>query len=155
RMKHRGVVCESCGVEVIRSKVRRERFGHIALAHPVAPRRFGGPAWSVVPVLPADLRPDPAAPINEAYRRLVSGGSLDDVLDLALGMMCDALDMRALRTDFAASGLVLVGDRCRLSSEAFGELVHPLLYGISELVGYTTTVKSAKKLVATNDEMRR
>jgi DNA-directed RNA polymerase subunit beta' len=36
RMKHRGVVCEKCGVEVIQSKVRRERLGHIALATPVA-----------------------------------------------------------------------------------------------------------------------
>ena len=36
RMKHRGVVCEKCGVEVIQSKVRRERMGHITLASPVA-----------------------------------------------------------------------------------------------------------------------
>ncbi len=36
RMKHRGVVCEKCGVEVIPSKVRRERLGHIELATPVA-----------------------------------------------------------------------------------------------------------------------
>ncbi len=36
RMKHRGLVCEKCGVEVIQSKVRRERLGHIELAAPVA-----------------------------------------------------------------------------------------------------------------------
>jgi DNA-directed RNA polymerase subunit beta' len=50
RMKHRGIVCEKCGVEVIQSKVRRERLGHIALATPVAhiwflrslPSRIGG-----------------------------------------------------------------------------------------------------------------
>ncbi|MBW2095154.1 MAG: DNA-directed RNA polymerase subunit beta' [Deltaproteobacteria bacterium] len=36
RMKHRGIVCEKCGVEVIQSKVRRERMGHIELATPVA-----------------------------------------------------------------------------------------------------------------------
>jgi len=36
RMKHRGVVCEKCGVEVIQSKVRRERLGHIDLACPVS-----------------------------------------------------------------------------------------------------------------------
>jgi len=35
RMKHRGIVCERCGVEVISSKVRRERMGHIELACPV------------------------------------------------------------------------------------------------------------------------
>src|SRR5450432_371111 len=36
RMKHRGIVCEKCCVEVIQSKVRRERLGHINLATPVA-----------------------------------------------------------------------------------------------------------------------
>jgi DNA-directed RNA polymerase subunit beta' len=36
RMKHRGVVCDKCGVEVIQSKVRRQRLGHIELATPVA-----------------------------------------------------------------------------------------------------------------------
>ncbi|MFC1820030.1 DNA-directed RNA polymerase subunit beta' [Thermodesulfobacteriota bacterium] len=36
RMKHRGITCEKCGVEVIQSKVRRERMGHIKLAAPVA-----------------------------------------------------------------------------------------------------------------------
>jgi len=50
RMKHRGVVCEKCGVEVTLTKVRRERCGHIELATPVAhiwflrslPSRLGG-----------------------------------------------------------------------------------------------------------------
>src|SRR5512144_988526 len=49
RMKHRGIVCDKCGVEVIQSKVRRERMGHIELSSPVAhiwflkglPSRFG------------------------------------------------------------------------------------------------------------------
>ena len=36
RLKHRGVVCEKCGVEVIQSKVRRERMAHIELATPCA-----------------------------------------------------------------------------------------------------------------------
>lgn len=35
RMKHRGVICDKCGVEVIQSKARRERMGHIDLATPV------------------------------------------------------------------------------------------------------------------------
>jgi DNA-directed RNA polymerase subunit beta' len=35
RMKHRGITCEKCGVEVIQSRVRRERMGHIALVSPV------------------------------------------------------------------------------------------------------------------------
>ena len=36
RLKHRGVVCEKCGVEVTQTKVRRERMAHVELASPVA-----------------------------------------------------------------------------------------------------------------------
>jgi DNA-directed RNA polymerase subunit beta' len=36
RMKHRGVTCEKCGVEVIQSRVRRERMGHVSLVSPVS-----------------------------------------------------------------------------------------------------------------------
>src|ERR1700739_812971 len=36
RLKHRGIICEKCGVEVTLAKVRRERMGHIELASPVA-----------------------------------------------------------------------------------------------------------------------
>ena len=36
RLKHRGVICEKCGVEVALASVRRERMGHIELASPVA-----------------------------------------------------------------------------------------------------------------------
>lgn len=36
RLKHRGVICEKCGVEVTQAKVRRERMGHVELASPVA-----------------------------------------------------------------------------------------------------------------------
>ncbi|MEF1300605.1 DNA-directed RNA polymerase subunit beta', partial [Vibrio owensii] len=36
RLKHRGVICEKCGVEVTQTKVRRDRMGHIELASPVA-----------------------------------------------------------------------------------------------------------------------
>ncbi|MGH8371004.1 MAG: DNA-directed RNA polymerase subunit beta', partial [Gammaproteobacteria bacterium] len=36
RLKHRGVICEKCGVEVTVAKVRRERMGHIELASPTA-----------------------------------------------------------------------------------------------------------------------
>src|SRR4030081_461175 len=53
RLKHRGVVCEKCGVEVTQSKVRRERMGHIELASPTAhiwflkslPSRIGRMLW--------------------------------------------------------------------------------------------------------------
>src|SRR5258706_14449964 len=40
RLKHRGVVCEKCGVELTQSKARRERMGPIELASPTAPAWF-------------------------------------------------------------------------------------------------------------------
>ena len=48
RLKHRGVVCEKCGVEVTLSTVRRERMGHIELASPCAHIWFlKGPLHSI------------------------------------------------------------------------------------------------------------
>ena len=54
RLKHRGVVCEKCGVEVIQSKVRRERMGHIEAG------RSGGPY--LVPQIPAQQDRQPPGP---------------------------------------------------------------------------------------------
>ncbi len=80
RMKHRGVVCEKCGVEVIQSKVRRERLGHIELATPVAhiwflrslPSRIGG-------LLDITLKELEKVLYCEAYLLIDSGNTgLDD-----------------------------------------------------------------------------
>ncbi|MHB1698486.1 MAG: DNA-directed RNA polymerase subunit beta', partial [bacterium] len=88
RMKHRGIVCEKCGVEVISSKVRRERLGHIELASPVAhiwffkslPSRIG----SILDMTLKDierilyfeayvvLEPGDAAKIGLKYKDLIS-----------------------------------------------------------------------------------
>ncbi|WP_276082557.1 DNA-directed RNA polymerase subunit alpha C-terminal domain-containing protein [Nannocystis punicea] len=48
RMKDRGVVCEKCGVEVISSRVRRERFGHVKLAAPCLHPLFAGDAATLL-----------------------------------------------------------------------------------------------------------
>ena len=74
RMKHRGVVCEKCGVEVTLSKVRRERCGHIELASPVAhiwflrslPSRIGA-------LLDLSLKDLERVLYNEAYIVIESG----------------------------------------------------------------------------------
>src|SRR3981189_1402 len=57
RMKHRGVICDKCGVEVTQAKVRRERLGHITLATPVSHVWFfkglgAGPAPPTTPAPP-------------------------------------------------------------------------------------------------------
>jgi len=78
RMKHRGVVCEKCGVEVTLSKVRRERCGHIELAAPVAhiwflrslPSRLGA-------LLSLTLKELEKVLYYEAY--IVTGSATDEV----------------------------------------------------------------------------
>ena len=51
RMKYRGIICEKCGVEVIQSRVRRERMGHVTLAAPVAHIWFYKPTPSKIALL--------------------------------------------------------------------------------------------------------
>jgi hypothetical protein len=138
-MKHRGLVCEKCGVEVIQSKVRRERIGHVQLAS------------GCVPVLPPDLRPDPAAPINRAYERLVQDRSDDAwhaVVDLVLPLFVESIAPRApRRVDYSASATVLVGTGVRAPLALLVPVFEPLLIGVAESLGYTTTIKSAKTIV--------
>ena len=147
RMKHRGVVCETCGVEVMRSSARRERIAHIVLESPVTSRRFGN-TWTAVPVLPPDLRPDPQSPLNVAYAQLLAGaGSVDDVIELALEQVVAALTAPS-HIDYAARARVVIGTRSRASVHLLAELLTPLIYGACEQAGYATGIKAAKQLVA-------
>ncbi|WP_276599601.1 DNA-directed RNA polymerase subunit alpha C-terminal domain-containing protein [Nannocystis sp. SCPEA4] len=56
RMKHRGVVCETCGVEVVSSRVRRERFGHVTLAAPCLHPLFAGDVATLLGLEEEELR---------------------------------------------------------------------------------------------------
>jgi DNA-directed RNA polymerase subunit beta' len=99
RLRHRGVVCEKCGVEVIQSKVRRERMGHIELAAPVAhiwflkslPSRIG----SVVDVSLRDLE---KVLYFEAYIVSDPGDT-----ELELGELLGEREYRAARERFGSS----------------------------------------------------
>mgnify|MGYP001791834186 CR=1 FL=1 len=69
RMKHRGVICDKCGVEVTQAKVRRERHGHSQLANTAShggrvtgtPSRPRAPPRSTTPEKPGPVRPGPPA----------------------------------------------------------------------------------------------
>lgn len=86
RMKHRGIVCDKCGVEVIHSKVRRERMGHINLATPVAhiwflkslPSRIGA-------ILDITLKDVERILYSEAYVVLDPGN--DELTGLSVGQV--------------------------------------------------------------------
>src|SRR5438552_1075153 len=88
RMKHRGVICDKCGVEVTQAKVRRERLGHITLAKPLKVvdsfrKSSNRPEWmilDVIPVIPPELRPlvpldggrFATSDLNDLYRRVIN-----------------------------------------------------------------------------------
>ena len=99
RLRHRGVVCEKCGVEVIQSKVRRERMGHIELACPVAhiwflkslPSRIGN-------ILDLTLRDLEKVLYFESYVVTDPGKS-----NLKMGELLAERDYRAAREEFGSS----------------------------------------------------
>ena len=133
RMKHRGVVCDKCGVEVIQSKVRRERLGHIDLATPVAhiwflkslPSRIGNildltlkdlervlycEAYVVVDPGETELQYNQLLSEDEYYRALETYG--EDGFEAGMGAetikrMLEALDLPTLalelRTEMKAT----------------------------------------------------
>ena len=97
RMKHRGITCEKCGVEVIQSKVRRERLGHIDLATPVAHIWF-------LKSLPSRI-----------------GNLLDITLkDLEKVLYCEAYMVTDAGESTLAEGEILTEEDYRESIETFG-----------------------------------
>ena len=135
RMKHRGVVCDKCGVEVIQSKARRERLGHIELATPVAhiwflkgiPSRIGTLLdmtmrllekvlyfESYIVVDPGDTKLKPKALLSdEEYRKnsqeygdkFKAGVGAEAVKELLRNIDLDAL-AKELRTKISASSSI-------------------------------------------------
>ncbi|MBQ9405551.1 MAG: DNA-directed RNA polymerase subunit beta' [Desulfovibrio sp.] len=131
RMKHRGIVCEKCGVEVIASKVRRERMGHIELAAPVAhiwflktlPSKIG----TLLDMTMADLEKvlyfdsyivlDPGQTnlqkrqviSEDQYLQVVDHYGSDDALKVGMGAeavrtLLEELDLEKLRTELREEG---------------------------------------------------
>lgn len=126
RMKHRGIVCDKCGVEVIQAKVRRERLGHINLANPVAhiwflkslPSRIGAilglTLKDVEKVLYADLHLV-LNPGNEKDTGLTLGDTLtDDELD----ELRAKLGNQAFEVGVGAEAILARLEKMRIEDEA-------------------------------------
>lgn len=98
QMKDRGLVCEVCGVEVIQSSVRRQRFGHLELARPL----LHPLALAEV----ATLLGRPAREIREVLysRTRLDGSPADDWQTTGAGVLRDALGALDLRRLEAAGG---------------------------------------------------
>ncbi|MCP4754077.1 MAG: DNA-directed RNA polymerase subunit beta' [Proteobacteria bacterium] len=116
RMKHRGITCEKCGVEVIHSRVRRERLGHIKLACPVShvwflkglPSRLGN-------ILDMTLRDLERVLYFDAYVVLETGGS-----DLQVTDVVEETQYRELLEEFADF-------RAEMGAEAIKELLEDMV----------------------------
>jgi hypothetical protein len=159
RMKHRGVVCEKCGVEVIQSKVRRERFGHLALPGPCVHPLRRDVTLTVLPVLPPGLRLAPS-PLDDLYGRLLEAGSVEvaqALLDELVSTLTASVEQawaaaRAKPVDFSGRAALVVdpslaAGQCRVPMDVLLRVFAPHAYGALEAAGYTTTIKSSKSMV--------
>ncbi len=137
RMKHRGIVCEKCGVEVIPSNVRRERLGHIELATPVAhiwflrslPSRIGAVLDMTLKELervlyyenyivldPKDAELSEGELLNEeGYQAALEQWGYDGFV---VGMGAEAIRKVLAKIDLAAVSTQLRGDMRKTTSDA-------------------------------------
>jgi DNA-directed RNA polymerase subunit beta' len=109
RMKHRGIVCDKCGVEVIQSKVRRERMGHIELAAPVAHIWFlKGVPSRIGTLLDMSLKQLEKILYFESYVCVDPGST-----DLSEKELVPEDKLRTLQSEFGSSGFkVGIGATC-------------------------------------------
>src|SRR6476660_2672114 len=106
RMKHRGVVCDKCGVEVTLARVRRERLGHIELASPCSPVWFFKPLpRRIGHLLDITLSELERVLYFEAYV-VVSPG---EVADLTQGEVITDERKRALDVEFPGKFIAMMG----------------------------------------------
>ncbi len=127
RMKHRGIVCEKCGVEVIPSKVRRERLGHIDLACPVAhiwflkslPSRIGALLDMTLKDLEKVLYFEAHVVLDPGDTPLEKGQLLPDdkyseAMDEYAGQFVAGMGAEAVRELLAELDLEVIGEQLRL-----------------------------------------
>lgn len=174
RMRDRGLVCEECGVEVIQSRARRERCGHIELAAPcVYPPLSGAsrhrdaargePLSGHAPALTTLLVPPPALrgpTLDAAYARVLAADedALQPAVDQLFAELADLVDtilhprMYTKAVDYSGAAHLVVDaslnpGECRVPRELLLELFRPQAFGLLEAHGYTTTIKGAKRMV--------
>src|ERR1700719_792174 len=106
RMKHRGVICDKCGVEVTLSKVRRERLGHIELASPCSHVWFfKGLPSRIGHLLDITLRELERVLYFEAFVVVDPG----EVAELTMGEVISDERKRSLDQEFAGKYVAMMG----------------------------------------------
>jgi len=142
RMKHRGVVCEKCGVEVIQSKVRRERLGHIELAAPVAhiwflkslPSKIGAILDMTLKQLERILYFESYAVVTSNVEELPVGTLLNEeqyrnALDSYPGQFRVGIGAEAIREMLMALDLVELSETLRKEMKETGSATKRAKYG--------------------------
>jgi len=153
RMKHRGIVCEKCGVEVIPSKVRRERLAHIDLACPVAHIWFLKSLPSrIATLLDMTLKELEKVLYFEAYVVLDKGDA-----PLENGAILTEDKYRELMDEFAGQFTASMGAeavRELLSALELEEIAEVLRVEMRESASEAKRKKVAKRLKVVNAFMR-
>ena len=159
RMKHRGITCEKCGVEVIESKVRRDRMGNIKLACPVSHVWFlKGVPSRIATILDMMLRDLERVLYFDAYIVLEPGDSELEELelveedqyreleenhpDLKLGMGAEAVQTLLRRIDLAELEKQLQIDMREVNSETRRKRIAKRLIVVSKLLKSENAVDS-------------
>src|SRR5204863_33300 len=150
RMKHRGVICDKCGVEVTQAKVRRERLGHITLATPVSHVWFfKGLPSRIGHLLDISLRDLERILYFEAYVVVEPGDT-----DLKPNQLLNEDQFRKAREDYGQKFRAQMGAEAikellkRVSVEKMAvELFKPFIYNKLEERGLVATIKQAKEMV--------
>ncbi len=116
RKKHKGVICERCGVEVTEKKVRRERMGHIKLVSPVAHIWYlKGPGSKIALVLDLDQKDLERVVYFERYVVLDPGKAGDRIKK---GQVLSEKEYRELEEEFGYGSFV-----AKMGAEAIKELL--------------------------------
>jgi DNA-directed RNA polymerase subunit beta' len=119
RMKHRGVICDKCGVEVTQARVRRERLGHITLATPVSHVWFfKGLPSRIGHLLDISLRDLERILYFEAYVVVDPGDT-----DLKVKELLTEEQYRKKREEFTDPKTLLPRFRAQMGAEAIKELL--------------------------------
>ena len=159
RMKHRGITCEKCGVEVIESKVRRDRIGNIKLACPVSHVWFlKGVPSRIATILDMMLRDLERVLYFDAYIVLEPGDSeleLQELVeedqyreleenhpDLQLGMGAEAVQTLLRRIDLAELEKQLQVEMREVNSETRRKRIAKRLTVVSKLLNSGNAVDS-------------
>ena len=144
RLKHRGVICEKCGVEVTKANVRRERMGHIELASPVAHIWFLKSLPTRIGIL-LDMKLSEIERVLYFESYVVVDTGLEDKDDLKVGQLLSEEEYRQRMDDYDGDFTAMMGAEAILKMLQEIDLEHEIAL-VKEELDQTTSESNRKKL---------